>query len=768
MSRKSLALVALSLTLPGCATTLQTQDQAGAVLASVTMVAPWEAVKESLKPNFVLPTDVALNDVLPSVASRQSASVDALALGVQAAVEVNRISQTSTTTTAADGTQATTGSSTQSRNTPSLPSAPGAPAGVQPVTPLTPESKDWMVDPMLQYSAAKSLIEYVQLLNQTVDRAALREGYTPYIVQAKLSFMPYQRQVPYDLHALVSFFADNWETKDKCGAASPNSAPNNSGPTLIEGTNSVPTSVASNNAASTDAASSSGTQGFNDCRNVFVVPILVTDNLERAAGRQSQEKSRQFGLGLSVAYGPANAGAQIAQLLQNAYAYSAEELNSKITVSAIAGNTLYARIGATLQASPSNLTNRTIFDKAHDFFKRTPEGSEYSLVGQTYDIFLLVLVPDETQQVKKIDYTVNPEFRNVTDGQRLNFRDKDKLPAEVARLMRLKPDDAVKIDKGDIKKLNVALQLNDKVSFVNKICNILKSVDPKDECDPAKPKQIWTEYGASVWTGFAHVIADNPYKTGAFMLPAKIKPRIPLQTPLLTDDGKSKAGVVLRGVVGDPAPCFDPTLVVQNCSATPPARLAATSSTLANGNLTLEFPSPAALSCGVGVTHAAKLEFAWRNANCDANSKIGSFTNFGSEGEQIQRASLTVLPFNDPNPKPAAVKPTSTVQISASSLVASSDASGVLRMGVTLVSGQSIKVELAGADVLTADLGGVPMSVGANNSVQVVKSGRLSLSLGNLSTPSVTIKTQALDGKGVAVGDPTTKDLFVTRVGKAG
>ena len=135
---------------------VSSRDQAGAVLISVNMVAPWDQVADAVQPNFSLTGDQALQQVAPTTARLQEQVLSAFGLSLGVGL-----------------------SQTAPASAPQTPT--GTPTGAQ-LTPATTVSGDIGLDPMLKYQAALALYQAVQIMNREVQYAAMRDGFVPYLV----------------------------------------------------------------------------------------------------------------------------------------------------------------------------------------------------------------------------------------------------------------------------------------------------------------------------------------------------------------------------------------------------------------------------------------------------------------------------------------------------------------------------------------------------------------------------------------------------------
>ena len=188
------------------------QDEAATVLVSATMVAPWAQVSAAMKPNFTLTGDTAVSAVIPTTELIQSQVLTALGFSLGVGLPGSSTQATTTTSSSA----ATTSSATTTKSPGVAPSPPtGAPAGAQlPTASSLPAGLS--LDPLLKYKAAYYLNqEEVQLLNQEIDNAAVRECFEPYVVKLKLAVMTYRPHLAYSVHTRVAFVPQQSPTLDE-------------------------------------------------------------------------------------------------------------------------------------------------------------------------------------------------------------------------------------------------------------------------------------------------------------------------------------------------------------------------------------------------------------------------------------------------------------------------------------------------------------------------------------------------------------------------
>lgn len=702
---------------------LSSQSEAGAVLLSVASVAPWDDVRDSLKPNFkVSSADELLDKVAPSIASRSSATLDAASFDLGVQLDLGTTSRARSVVTNADGSTTDTSQVTRKRETPSSAPVPasGLPAGVDKLAaPAGTKDPYKDLDPMLQYGAANSLYQYIQLLNTSFDHVSTRKDRaSSYVVHAKLSFMPYRRKVPYDLHAIISFFPSNWLDK----------------------------------AESTD--------------NVSIIPILVTDDVERINSTRTAELSRRIGLALKAGGGSAAAGAEFARLLQDAYALSANEVNSKITVTRASPNTLYVRVGATVQgASPEG-------------GKKAGLVPEYSLVGQTYDVFFLLQVP-KAGGIEDVDFIMHKAFRHVLDGSVLEPTSIDERLRGLKKLEMKR--ETPSLPGGDsasdsITKLGwlsycMASEGDVRDGYARTFLSLGTVGGDLPSCPSAEGK---TETGRDKWkrTAFswpvvARAAMDGEYQQGRFHLPGREEIGIssqgaaaPIPTTVPTAsvrEGENGTTVTLYNVRGDSVEqCLVAQLVRDEagCRESPRADSSCEAYAVSTsvsfdrrwGVLSFAFPRLA----DQGISDVSR--FLLRLSSTGAVGCPGFSRTLG----------LKVLP------KVAAKKPESPLPVvygPSSVVTRSKDGTGKISMDVDPDKALGVRLSLAGAELQGAQLEGKLLPFGPGNRIDVTAKGRVQLSLGNMPRSVIELEAAALSRGSKGTLEPAEKvGRWVVRV----
>jgi hypothetical protein len=602
------------------------RGEAGGVLLSVNGVSRWEQVADAMQPKFsVASGDAVLAKVMPVTARLEKQILDAL--GVSLGVGLAQRRRDSTATQESTSSQGSASASTTP--TPATASS-GTPAGAE-MSARNENRATLDVDPIMQYRAAASLYQAIQLMNREVELAAQRRGYVPYLVRMQLAYVPYRRDVPYDVHAQVEFFPTDETLSIR--KASPNDA--------------LP----------------------------YVIPLIATDNLEQAVKTRAAEVARQISLSLGAGTPEVGLNAGVNSQNRNRDSAYGADVSSLFSVTRLNDNGIYIRLGAANGASGK------------------------SLVGRTYDIALLLLVPEAyfrkqesrasngsgtdntvikevgdagnwrsnagnqrqkkvrpastpvtgSDRVVKLSVITHTDLRDVSTGAILQERDREKLLAQIDRAMArtlagrhsdmhqtwLRSPDDFRFKVGD--SLIAAINRSDYAGFEEaaRACvlapaeegKIIKtSGDPGSaECadeksDPEKPGYrlgcISGGYLRSLWTYLAATIVERSTQSASIELPKPVEIRIPGQTALLRDDGKETVDVVLRDVYGaSPGTVAAKLVLVNSAGARYEFAAEGVVSDATLRTVTLHFPSPAKWSAGT--IDYAKSRLVVERVGCD-------------------------------------------------------------------------------------------------------------------------------------------------------
>lgn len=506
--------------------------EAGTVLVSPTMVAPWDEVSASLKPNFALTGDQASSQVLPNTEAITEQVLNAF--GASLAVGLPTTSTASKTTLGGSSPGTTTtitknpGTAPTISNT--IPSAASLPSESSPTGTLG-------LDPVLKFKAANYLFQEVQLLNQEIDNAANRSCYVSYIVKLKLAVMNFRPRLPYSVHAHIGFLYNGVlpsNTRDSRGPINRDYPMPEPSPELAL-----------------------------ECRlggtNPAVVPLLVADDVQTALLSRAAEAATQLSFGLSALIQGAGIGANVGSLQQSLTAISNHELTSTLTIGRESENSLYALITPNNQAS-----------------------NAADLVSQTYDVAVLLLIPRfyfsgvNDPQSPIISVSTYSEYRDAMTGKVLQDGSSEALLAQVERVIPPHlTDEGLKAWKNNTlftreDKLYEARLLADSVKtsseqvFYNRVMCVpdRRPLDHSKLCPANQSPYISDWLLSSLWTDAATLLDYDDEKLAVFQaqLPTPIK--VSSQQILLNDDGNNPVQVVLGGVSGRSASKLDASLLV--------------------------------------------------------------------------------------------------------------------------------------------------------------------------------------------------------------
>lgn len=663
--------------------TVSSVDQAAGVLVTPTMVRPWRDVADALAPNFALSGDAAVAKVLPTTERVQDQVLRALGLSLGVGLPGSSTTSTTTitglagdkSTTDATGVTTSTSSaenqynsaSTASRTAGVVPAVPtGAPAGAT-LPPSGAPTGDLGIDPVLQYKAANYLYQSVQLLNREVQAAAQRSCYEPYVVKLKLAVMPYRRNLGYDLHTRIGFF--------------PNTEKNPYGPLSQENAPAF--------------ASIRATEACKGLGHVPVaVPLLAADDLQMAVRAKAIEEAQQIGLALNAMVSGVGVAAGANRLNQTLRGILNHDLSSSLTVSRETDNTLYVKIAANNAAS-----------------------GEPSLVGQTYDVAVLLLIPrrffaeDTATTVAVTTYT---EFRNAFDGSVLARRSEQALVARATGLLIPFLQTAAQRD------VWTGVGFDDQLAFIRRVSGPLQRGDyaafltavagPVGHCGapcagPAVQRLFEDDQafalGQTLWTALSAVNADSAFKSSVVELPRPAPITTAEQDIFLQDDGKEVATAVVSGLGGYTAGSLKATLRITPLDAAGKAQslvvvpAQAMAFDPAMQALTLTFPSLAKLGLRKTSSSGSSLELAL--APCDRARRLCPALNgaAGAASYAVRVVAASAAAAKSAGFSLTAATPTIVIQKNSEGL-------GHAALKITkLATGRAAVLSTSGAEVLS-------------------------------------------------------------------
>ena len=299
-------------------------------------------------------------------------------------------------------------------------------------------------DPMLAYTAATALFQEVQLLNRYVQNAAQKHGYHPYLVRLQIGVMPFARNQPYDVFTTLSFFPEAGEDvrledkRDKLSAemkalkaevskfdtailAARSAGDSDNGSELVakklEKASKLKTASTELNTSMNDILAAKEKRGdLVDNRKTFVLPLLVTDNLEGTLKSRTVDSLRQLSFALSFLVQGVIGNIGVDKVRDDLKSALGTDINGLMTVGQISDNSILVRLGAARQPS-----------------------SEYGMIPRTHNVSLLVMVHEGyakgtgfNPQMKVI---ARSTFRDAKTGKTLEHRDSSAEVSEINKAL---------------------------------------------------------------------------------------------------------------------------------------------------------------------------------------------------------------------------------------------------------------------------------------------------------------------------------------------
>ncbi len=658
---------------------VDSRAEAGSTHVAVQMIAPWEQYVDAMSANFSMDEKTALASVLPSTLLFTRKVLDANQVGVRLAPPTSSTSLSRTTSVDAEGKETTISEQTQKKDpgdvskvTPEAGIAGDRTAGGIAGIDLVKEDLD--SDPFLKHQVALALKQEVALLNRQAKNAALRHGMVPYIIRMQISLMPNARRQPYDTDVYTSiFYRDGYEKV-----------------------------------------------GDTPLKTPYVMPMLVSDNLEAALQSRSidQLRKRTFALNLLFKGFGANLDAQrFNEQFENAFG---RDMNSLMTVSRASDNTLRARLGA--QLTPS---------------------SQYAMVTRHHYISFVLLV-DERYARHMEEHGMAPTMALVTRTDMTDAEKGDKLRNRTALEIQ-DALDAIRTDFGipeyqatALRGLVPMMQRNQYAEFMQQAKQLINSPE-------------------ALWASLVGLMNGASFQSASFDLPKLPTMELDTQQALLLADNGTHTEVALRGS----------NLVTKQLSATLDFQnysLSSGSAKVQGDTLTLQFPSLAqwglvtakdneAQTCDGSVKlKVSAVGKSWTTSVGIAKSLSLSF----SQGKRSQTSGGTKCRYLKISKKPAKTAASFSIN-NAVGVLLSNKGKGSLKLSVKIEevdkrpATEHIVITLEGADV--GDFTGEGVTKLTGNRIKVTKTTDIVLNLSRLQ-PGFQVTVKAADK------DEKTRDSF--------
>lgn len=311
-------------------------DQAASLHTSITSIAPWEDIKDKLKPGFALSANDALTKSIPTTLVRLDRVLDLLRVQLALTPSITKQSSTTTTSSGTGKDPATTSDSKTERSSPDLPTM-APPTGLSASAPATLAAPDAPADALLQYQTAANLLRDIAVLNSEVDNVSRRTGQDAFLTRIQVSVMPLRHGLGYDVYANLSMFGST-------GSFDPRTGERTEGELLP----AVP----------------------------LVIPILSTDSVQATRRSTNSTAQREVGLALNLLQGFGSVGASLGRNQGNENDAAGNDLESVVTVGRLSDNTIRIRMGA--DPLP---------------------GGGYGMVARTFNISAVVFLPKDAKQL---------------------------------------------------------------------------------------------------------------------------------------------------------------------------------------------------------------------------------------------------------------------------------------------------------------------------------------------------------------------------------
>ncbi|AVP95980.1 hypothetical protein C7S18_01685 [Ahniella affigens] len=565
----------------------ESAEETGSTHIAVLSVAPWADVERDLQANFQIDEAMALTKVLPNTRTIFQSSLNQRSAGLNLQPPVS--TSTATSTTNADGTVSETESRFSGPAGGNV-TAPGDDGTQQPVGQYPGSNRPELgndarvsvpsgdlgtigVSPFLQYQAANALLQEVRAMNKSVNYATRKQGYRPFLVRMQISIMPSARRRPYDAYVNLSFFAKPGTTK-ACpetskpgdGAKGAEEQSRNALQAWGRRTDLSLFDRSETKPSGTDQQAScakNDEQAYLD-KLPYVVPLLVTDDLEGTIRESVDNDIRQFALGLALLQANVGANFDFESYNEQLQKIKAKDYNSLMTVARLSDNTLRIRLGA------MDRTDKTAV-----------------LVPRTHNVSVLLLVPCEAacRQVSTVDVISATQFFSVINGEQLNTNGAALIELEQVinklatffanegmRAGNTEDSSAIELSPSDSRILSSYVLEGNLHRVGERLCRLI--LGPAD-CSGADGQTFWTAWNKHSGWAYAYLIEAVERGTRGFAtfdLFTAPAPRLEVAAPAkddhmvvpaLLDDGESAAATFVAGVALTPEALMGKLLIKQ-------------------------------------------------------------------------------------------------------------------------------------------------------------------------------------------------------------
>jgi hypothetical protein len=471
-------LTVITITLTGCQPDIQkylhenknipaSQIRGGTVTISAYPAIPWDEIADDLKPNFKMDNaDAALEKILPLTYSQKSERSDRTTVNVQANIGGGGSQQDEGLNNDGNKAGQNSGDASSAQNKENAGKANENPAAAGAQTGTQDKSEKPNIDPFQQYRTATALFQEVKILNDYLTSTDFICNYVPYLIRLNITVQPYAHNQPFDVYTMVRFYYNaNQLEYDK---------------------------------------------------QLKIIPLFQTDNLERSQNQRSLDAARQLGANISAKVSGKGLGASVQNQIQDLLDLVGSDYNSLFSIAKLDEDRGFViRLGAGYSGS-----------------------SGYSMVGRSYDATFLLLKPLDFPY-KEVNVWAYSEWRNALDGKLIPMVDDaylDELQIKVEHTMKYKGFDETRINE---------MKLLIKEKKIRDFCNYL--FDQYIETQDTKTKNVRRDYllmtGDPLFYEIARLSAATPTWYGLISLESPVILLPSFQTGVYSDDGTNTLNV---------------------------------------------------------------------------------------------------------------------------------------------------------------------------------------------------------------------------------
>lgn len=408
------------LLLPACGTTPHFEsnlraryaDDAGSVTVSPISVTRWEDVASELEPKFKMDSATALAEAMPTTQTFDQRLADVISANLQVALPTTVTMRSTTDKTDSDTGEVihsidnvrTRAAGDTSKVTPQA-VLPGTAAAL---TALAGNST--LQDPMLRYLAATALQQEVALLNRYIRDRVNWPGSQAFLVRVQLAVLPNGRSLPYDVETDITLHA--FDVLAQAGFGQD---------------------------ASTTRSGMCPTGKFD---TLTVLPMVVTDNLERQQVARSTDSVRQLALSLLATVGNVGGSGQFARTQEALERTDGRDTNSLFTVSKLSDDTVRVRLGAVQSPRYEFVTVPRTHNISLVVIYRPCAGLKGGHAGTESVLAASPPPPQNEGQLppRFVSAVTRSSFRDAMTGKLLPYKDTtERLNTEIVRLRHKYP-----------------------------------------------------------------------------------------------------------------------------------------------------------------------------------------------------------------------------------------------------------------------------------------------------------------------------------------